>query len=486
MLHAMRQLIWVQRRRLVRLAIIAALAVALLGVTLVTLRMGPGVALAVACVPVLIMVALNQLEYSALLILFVAAFVRFTLPTGTESKIVASMALTAVLIGTWLLRMLTAGRRLRLVPSRANAPLFAFVGVAIFSYLWSLAFRDPLVVVWQTWPFVQLATLATMVLLPGALLLTANTIGSLRTLKALTVLVLTAGCIYLLGYYLTLAIPSQAASIHQILALFNAGGLFSMWFSTLAFTQLVFNRRLPTWVRLCLIGVLIAWGYRFIVVGITWLAGWLVPIVAMGVAGLLHSKKLVLVLALVVVVVLALRWDYWTGTVFAQEAERSGYTRLSAYRQNWNVTGKHLLFGTGPAGYAVYYMTYFPTAAMASHSDFIDILAQTGIVGLVSYASLFLVLLWTGYRVVHRLKGRRDFTAGFASAVLAGAVGCVAAMALGTWLIPFVYTASLTGFDHAVYSWIMLGTLVALERITGSASEGPPGLADEREKDPWE
>ena len=109
---------------------------------------------------------------------------------------------------------------------------------------------------------------------------------------------------------------------------------------------------------------------------------------------------------------------------------------------------------------------------MASHSDYIDLLSQTGIVGLLFCLAFFSTLLLTGYKLVRRLNGRRDFTEAFANAVLAGCVGCLVAMALGTWLVPFVYTASLAGFDHAVYSWILLGAMVALERLVANEQDG--------------
>jgi hypothetical protein len=35
-------------------------------------------------------------------------------------------------------------------------------------------------------------------------------------------------------------------------------------------------------------------------------------------------------------------------------------------------------------------------------------------------------------------------------------------MWLGDWLIPFVYNQTIAGFDHSVYSWLMLAMLCGL------------------------
>jgi hypothetical protein len=457
--------------RLVRLAIVAALFVGFAAIALTTFRFGPGVALVAAAAPMFFLLAFSQLEYAALFILSVAALVRFTLPTGTESRVVSSMVLTAIFVLIWVVRMLMVEKHFRLTSRRITIPLLGFVATVIFSYVWSNAFRDPLVRTWSSWPFVQLATLAMMLLLPAAFLLTANTIRSPRALKAIAVLVGAAGTIYLLIFLVMMSVPPVARTAHTALSQFNVGGLFSMWFSAIVYSQVLFNRRLKVWGRVALIGILALWAYRFFIVGVTWLAGWLVPAVALAVMSFFRSKRLFLVLLLLVAIYVALNWDYWAYAVAEREADESWYTRLEAYRQNWRVTGKHILFGTGPSGYAVYYMTYFPTAAMASHSDYIDLLAQTGIVGFLFYLVFFAMLVRMAYRLIRRLKGQGDFHEAFANATFAGALGCIFAMAIGTWMIPFVYTASLAGFDHAVYSWILLGTVVALDRLVASADD---------------
>jgi O-antigen ligase len=143
-------------------------------------------------------------------------------------------------------------------------------------------------------------------------------------------------------------------------------------------------------------------------------------------------------------------------------------SRLAAWQRNWEVTREHWLFGTGPAGYAVYYMSRFPHAAMASHSNYVDVLSQAGIVG-VFFFSWFLVSLFKSGMTLHRRLEEGTFASALGRSLLSGFLGVVVAMLLGDWLLPFIYTGGLAGFDHAIYSWILLGIMVALSRVGNSA-----------------
>jgi hypothetical protein len=439
---------------LLRLAILTGLVVTLLAVGFVTSRVSPELVLIAVAVPPVVLLATSRLEYGVLAIIFTAAFVRFSLPTGTQSRIVASLLITAVFIVLWLARMLIVKKRLYLKPSSTNGPLLAFMLTTVVSYIWSNAFRDPLVVVGSTWPMVQLGGMAVMILLPGAFLLTSNTISEIRWLKFLCGLMILIGVLALVGHFLNLG-----------LSFLNTGGLFSLWFVSLTYTQALFNQRLPSWLRLVLLALAGVWVYIYFVTRVTWLSGWLPPLVSMAIISFLKSKRIFLVFLLLVAVYVGMHWSYYTGVVLASESEESGQTRLAAWEHNWRVTGQHLLFGTGPAGYAAYYMSYFPSEAMATHSNYIDILSQTGIVGLFFCLWFFAVLGWTGYKLCMRVRGTGDFSEGLANATLAGWAGCMIAMGLGDWLFPFVYTQTIAGFDYAVYSWVLLGGIGVLNNM---------------------
>jgi hypothetical protein len=404
---------------------------------------------------------LPRLEFAPLFILIAAAFVPLSLPTGTESRVVDSLLLTMLFVGIWAIRMLTVEKRLWLKPSPINKPLLGFAFIILFSVIWSMAFRDPLVTIWKSFPFVQIGSAITMVMLPGAFLLVANYINSVRLLQVMVVLTLVAGAIAVirrLGFLSILVI--------------NDGGLFTMWVVGLSFGLALFHRKLA-WPWRGLLFVL-AGGWIYVRFGqqITWLAGWLPAFVALGVLSFMRSKKLLLVFLVIGVIFIGLNADYYLGSVIEAESEASGHTRLAAWITNWQVTGKHLLLGTGPAGYAAYYMSYFPDNAMATHSNYIDILAQTGLIGLGLCIWFFFALAWQGYKLCLRLRGQGDFSEGLANAALAGTVSCIVSMAFGDWLFPFAYTQTITGFDYVVYSWLFMGTIPVLDRFLAQTRPG--------------
>ena len=160
-----------------------------------------------------------------------------------------------------------------------------------------------------------------------------------------------------------------------------------------------------------------------------------------------------------------LNWDFMESTI-QLENQNSGVTRIGAWKQNWINTKDHLLFGTGPAGYAAYYMSYFPRQAMATHNNYLDMLSQIGIVGCIFMFWFFSVILWKGWKLVLRLRGQRNFMEALAAACLAGTLGGMMMMFFGDWLFPFAYTQSIAGFDYSVYNWIFMGVILAMDQMT--------------------
>jgi O-antigen ligase len=399
------------------------------------------------------------------LILIAAAFIPVDLPTGTESRLVDSLLLTVFFVGNWILRMIIVEKRLSLKPSPVNKFLLGFICVVPVSLAWSIIFMDPLVNpanLSSKFVFVQTAAALTIIMLPGAFLLVANHINDLKWLKAMAGIMLLAGLV---------AAPARLGLINFKPA--NDEGLFSMWIVGISAGLALFVETMPKSARGALLGLTGAWLYIRFILGISWLAGWLPSFIILGILILRRSKKLLFIGILVGLIFVAFQADYYLDEVLARESEESGSTRLAAWAVNWRVTGKHLLFGTGPAGYAAYYMSYFPEDAMATHNNVIDILAQTGVIGLGLCLGFFFTLAWRGYKLCQRLQGRRDFSEALANIAFGGTVACIIMMIFGDWLFPFVYTQTIAGFDYIVYSWLFMGAIVVLDRLTADQDSTP-------------
>lgn len=436
--------------------VVLALAAAA-GLAWVAAYVDPLVAVGLAAAPMVLVAgafAMPRRELYPYVILGLALFVPLSLPTGRDSRLVVSLVFTIAAFAFIALYVLAFRQPLPFLKSRINKPFIAWTASVIVSLVWGIAFRDVQVWVWPSFPFVQAASAVVMIMLPFALMLTAHFLTTERHLKVLVGLFLFAGVIGLVRRF----------EIINSLPV-NIGGMFNMWIIALAGGLALFNARLPNWQRAALAalaGVYLFWG---VVLHVSWLAGWLPGVVALTVMLVNRSKFAALLTVLLVAGVLIASLAS-VDQVIANESAESGGTRLAAWAVNWSITKNHLLFGTGPAGYAAYYMTYLPTSAMATHSNYIDILAETGLVGTAAYFWMWGTLLVVGFRLCYRLRGRGDFLQALANAAFAGAVACVVIMGFGDWLVPFAYTQTIMGFDYTVYNWIFIGTLFVIERLT--------------------
>ncbi|MCJ7823383.1 MAG: hypothetical protein MUP44_00635, partial [Anaerolineales bacterium] len=120
-----------------------------------------------------------------------------------------------------------------------------------------------------------------------------------------------------------------------------------------------------------------------------------------------------------------------------------------------------------------YYMTYYPTRAMATHNNYVDVIAQTGVLGLGFLCWMLAALIQTGVRLHRRLRRAGNLEESLANAALAGLTGSIVIMMFGDWLFPFAYTQTIAGFDYIVPTWLFLGIILVLDRLTAENPEKP-------------
>ncbi|MCZ7547426.1 MAG: O-antigen ligase family protein [Anaerolineae bacterium] len=234
-----------------------------------------------------------------------------------------------------------------------------------------------------------------------------------------------------------------------------------MWVVAFCLGQVFFNRGLNWRYKAFMVLISVLWFYySFFIVG-NWLSGWAVLLVITLVMTALRSPRLLLVFLLLLMVWALFNLEMFE-EMFTAESEESGSTRLEAWNTNLLMTNGHWFLGTGPAGYAAYYLTYIPNDAMATHSNYIDVLAQFGLVGLSIMVVLLLSVMWKGFKAFRAIPGG-GFLQGFAASMVAASVGFTVAMALGDWVIPFPYTQGIVAFGHTVWCWMAMGTIAALE-----------------------
>ncbi|HEX5164079.1 MAG TPA: hypothetical protein VFV93_01685 [Thermomicrobiales bacterium] len=402
-----------------------------------------------------------------------AAVVRVTIGTGagTDSVIVASLASAFALVAGWTVHRMLHRRSLILLPRFVAIPGALFIVFTIFSLMWGRITLDPRVNFYPAFLRVQLAAAALSIVSVGIVFVGADLLRHRSTRGAL------------IGFYIAagfLALPLRSFSLGAIgeqLSFINTRGLFGLWFVAICSAFGVAGGSRPLVVRLALIGGAVGWVMMAFFREGSWVSGWLPAVIAMVITTLLARPKIGVPLLIAALIgVTAYYSVVYDSLVTQQEKEGSlggEFGRIELWQRNLEVIGPRVWLGTGPAGYALYYVTLVPNEAMSTHSNYIDVLAQNGAPGLLSLLGLLGGIGIMGVQTLRRVADDDDRA--LSCAVLGGLPAVMVAIWFGDWLIPFVYNQTIAGFDHSVYSWLMFATLAGLyaQYRTTSEQSGP-------------
>lgn len=388
-------------------------------------------------------------------LLFAAGFVRVQLSTGTGSPLVASLLAAFVITAAWIVRMLFC-RNLSLVRSPVTFPLIAFATVNVLALLWSRATLDPRIFVPATFVRVQVAALMVVILSATTVLIVGGTVRQHRWL------------VMYLGILFTIGVLHEALIVgHGPDSLVNGRGLIPMWCICLAAALAVINTRLAWWARVTL-GFVSAFCFYGLLVHQDWISGWLPASVALLAVFLMRSRVSAVVSLIATVTLIVLLWGVIYGIFTVDKVQQGtlgGDTKRTAlWERTLSTIAPSPWLGSGPAGYALAEVQFYPNQALSTHSNYIDVIAQSGLIGLGFFVWFLGAALHMGYRAQRRLRAQGDLLGGsIAVGAVAGLMGIIVAMALGDWVIPFVYNQTIAGFDFTVESWLAIGMLVALD-----------------------
>lgn len=413
--------------------------------------------------------ALIGLPAGLLALMFVARYFQFAvlllpltalilpeieLSTGTHTRLPLSLLLALLLTGVWCLSMFVR-RQWTLAPSPLNRPMLIFGALCIFSLGWGIAWRDPGLYRDSGFIVTQIGALVTILVSLTAGMLVGKFVTTPRQLAYIFGLFIVCG---------TLMTCTQLFEIRQ--SLLNDRGLWGLWTVGPAFGLIIAQPRLPWYWRALLALLIVLNLYQTMVVNSLWVSGWAPTIVGLLAITFFHSRKLFFI----VLIIIALA-GYGAQSFFADVAQENvdegALQRLIIWEQSWRVTSEHWLFGTGPAGYALYYMTYYRADARSTHNNYLDILGQFGFSGMLVWLWLAALSLREGWRLSCRAPAGM-----LRSAAIVAAGGWVAAMTsmfFGDWILPFAYNQGIGGYKYTVYSWIFFGFLIALRQMLDHA-----------------
>ncbi len=393
---------------------------------------------------------INKFDFAVLTLPILALAVPIDLPTGTYSRIPIALLMALALWGVWLVSMYVRNNW-RFASSPLNLPSLVFCAICVISFIWGMLWRDPVLNDQGNFEIVQTAALLTILVSVGAAILVGNYMQTVGRLKYLVGAFLVAGM--LMGVFETLGISS---------GFLNSRGLWSTWAIIPAYALLIAQPNVRWYWRVVLVILICLVLYPSMIKNWLWMSGWVPALVAIFVATFLHSKRWFLVLLVVAGLLVYAQRDF-IQHMTEEEMSAGSDERMGMWELNWRVVSAHWLFGTGPAGYVPYYMTYFPNDARSTHNNYLDIISQFGLAGTVSWFWLALTGTIEGLLLLRRTKP--GFLRTLTLAATSGWIAAQAAMFFGDWVLPFAYNQTITGYKYTVYSWLFLGTLISVRHI---------------------
>lgn len=380
-----------------------------------------------------------------------AIVIPFDMPTGTASKIPIVLLITLALGSIWFGSMLLR-KRWHTQASPLNKPILAFAIIFLLSYIWSTIWRDPVIDLsaFGRFEVVQIGSLLTYYASLLTVILVGNFVNTETRLKIFVGIFLALGSI--LSFVLSITNLQFPA----------ARGLWSLWFVVPTFC-IIFSVRPPVWYWRALLFIFMMLNlYVAFWINLQWKSGWVPTVIGVFIAVLIRSRRWFLVLLLTASMVAYANQQFITDMT-QKEEEEGADQRIDIWEINLHLIRAHWFLGTGPAGYAVYYMTYWPNDARSTHNNYLDIIAQFGVIGMIIWFWLAITATYEGIRLYRRAPP--GFLKSMAWMTTSGWIAAQASMMLGDWVLPFAYNQTITGYKYTVYSWMFLGTLVALRPL---------------------
>ncbi len=403
------------------------------------------------------------------------AFVPFQVGTGSLSAINFAFLGVGGLVAIWAVRMLL-DRHVALLPSEANTPWMVLVAVTGLSIVAGAALWNPWVVTKSNFIFVQLAQWAIFVVSAFAFWVGGNATHDRRPLEQFVVIVLSLCSLV----FLARIVPALAPVARRILV---DGPVFRLWAVALAGGLACFHTSLDRKKRAGLFIMAAAFVLLPLYQARDWASGWMPSMMALIAVVLLAMWQRYQRVTAYLVTIAALLLTVYLVPQIASEDAWSLNTRLVAWRGLAELLEGRWLMGLGLASYWHYwrgvfgvmqfldpatgYLHYTFDPKVNMHNNLVDIVGQSGILGLAALAWLMFALFRQSLRGF--IAEPPGFGRAFAAACVAGLVGMLMASMLADWIFPFVYNIALSGYRSSVIGWLLLGGIVALE-----ATRAPP------------
>jgi O-antigen ligase len=444
------------RRPLGRLVIVTA--VLLLSALVAYRAPGGRMALVLIGLPPAVLAAafLIRRPGAGLILLVVAGLVvPFSIGTGTGTSLNPTIFLVPALTALWVVDMAIRRKAVRL---HHHAAVYLALGLTIVAVVAFISGQLP----WFDLPGAglapQLGGLFVYVLSVAAFLLAAH-IYSVDWLQRLVYVFLAVGAVYLIGRILPPLSP-----VLRLFANGSSGSVFWIWLAAFSGGLALFQTNLSFRWRLALAALAATTLLVAYLQAGNWASGWAPPLVALLLLLWLRYSRWGWLALLLATLLFFIEFErFW----FLATDSESWLARRQAWQIVLDTARVNPILGLGPSNY-YFYVRQADIAGwggvwnveFSSHNNWVDIIAQTGILGL----SIVLAFAFSMGRVGLRLfrVSPDGFPRAYAAASVAGLVATLVSGMLGDWFLPFIYNIGLNGMRSSILFWVFMGGLLSL------------------------
>jgi O-antigen ligase len=397
----------------------------------------------------------GRLQVAVLAWMAIAGTVMVPVFQARSSAVYPSTAVLALLMPVWAIHMIQdRGRTMK--ACGLALPLSALVVVAVLSCMQGVLFYDPDVPGVSRSLLVEVYATGLIVLSAGAALVVGTEVRGRTGVRWAYAIVIGVALFELLGSVIPY-LPQQ-----RWWPLIVAHGM------SLTYAWLLCRPQSAWWLRALAAGFIL-FALTEVVLGpllfaehSQWISGWVMLTIPLAVITLLKVRRSILGLLIPAGLLIAYFNLSIVERVVSLSRAEGDFLRLQIWQDALRILMMRPLLGVGPGNYLDYAALYARGPLFSSaHGDYQQLAAELGLVGLG-------VILWiaiAALRTAWRLAWVEDtLVQTFAVGTLGALVGQLAASMLGDYLIPAYHNGGHTTISATIYTWIMIGSLMALDR----------------------
>lgn len=369
--------------------------------------------------------------------------------TGIPPNAIALVFLTAFYVLMSVLR-----GKLTLVKTRLTVPIIVFIGVAALSVIAATYLWDPGVKRYDKQLLYQISEIGLWALCFVAFFITSNAVKNKAWLSALF------WPVVLIALYVGILTLANIPLPFKI-----SRNLFIESFASILITaRLFFGQDRPAGkFGLAMLGLL------FLLVtflGRSWVSGWATAVTGIMVILFLYSRKLFAGVA-VAGLALVLLYPGFISSIYSESRQEGDLDRFTLWSDSAKMAiANNPVLGIGPADYIAYRHKYASvwygyTTYTTAHSDYAQIIAELGLLGIAAFLWLIVAGVRTGLDSAKKSpKGLKWLAVGGTAVFAAIAVTSL----FGDYLLPSRVNGGIWSFGTSIFPWLLLGTAVAAGR----------------------